>query len=71
MGEELGARTTPTIEALLGNVQYKSSKSLAGQTVFLILGSAEGCISPEVKQQHVYTCSRAAPTACLYSSLPF
>lgn len=71
MGEEVGARTSHAIEALLGNVQCKSSKGLAGQAVFLISGSAKGCISPEVNQQHVYTCSRVGPPACLHSNLPF
>lgn len=42
MGEEVGARTTHAIEALLGNVPCKSSKGLAGQAVFLISGSAKG-----------------------------
>lgn len=71
VGEEVCARTTPAIEASLGNVQCKSSKSLAGRAVFLISGSAKGCISPEVNQQHVYTCFRAGPTACLHSNFPF
>lgn len=71
MGEELGARTAPAIEALLGNVQCGSCKSLAGQAVFLISGTAEGCMSPEVNQQHVYTCFRAGPTSCLHPNLLF
>lgn len=71
MGEEVCARTTPAIEALLGNVQCKSSKSLAGQAMFLISGSAKGCISPEVNQQHVNNCFRAGPAACLGSNLSF
>lgn len=71
MGQEVGARTTPTIKVLLGNVQCKSSKSLAGQAVFLIAGSAKGCISPAVNQEHVYTCSRVGPTTCLHSNLSF
>lgn len=52
----------PAMEALLGNVQCKRCKSLAGQPL-LILGSVEGYVVPEVNQHHVLHLLQSWPSS--------